>query len=86
MNFRKKKWLICASYNPHKSKISNHLHHSGKGIDSYIRNYDNILLLRDFYSEFSETCLHDFCDMYNHHRNRNFQFLQTGGHSLKSLL
>ena len=41
INLRKKKWLICASYNPHKSNISNHLHHLGKGLDNYIGNYDN---------------------------------------------
>ena len=65
INFRKKKWLICASYNPHKSTISNHLHHLGKGLDNYIGNYDNILLLGHFNSEFSEPCLNDFCDIYN---------------------
>ena len=65
INFRKKKWLICASYNPHKSYISNHLHHLIKGLESYIGNYDNILLLGDFNSEFSEPCLNDFCDIYN---------------------
>ena len=65
INFRKKKWLICASYSPHKSKISNHLHHSGKGLDHYMGNYDNILLLGDFNSEFSEPCLNRFCDIYN---------------------
>ena len=65
INFRKKKWLICASYNPHKSTISNHLHHLGKGLDNYIGNYDNILLLGHFNSEFSEPCLNDFCTIYN---------------------
>ena len=65
INFRKKKWLICVSYNPHKSNISNHLHHLSKGLDNYIRNYDNILLLGDFNSEFLEPCLNDFCDIYN---------------------
>ena len=65
INFRKKKWLICASYNPHKGNISNHLHHLSKGLDNYIGNYDNILLLGDFNSEFSEPCLNDFCDIYN---------------------
>ena len=65
INFRKKKWLIFASYNPHKSNISNHLHHLSKGLDNYIGNYDNILLLGDFNSEFSEPCLNDFCDIYN---------------------
>ena len=33
---------------------------SGKRQD----NYDNILLLGDFDSEFSEPCLNDFCDIY----------------------
>ena len=37
----------------------------GKGLDNYIGNYDNILLLGDFNSEFSEPCLNDFCDIYN---------------------
>ena len=45
INFRKKKWLICASYNPHKNDISNRL---GKSLENYIRNYNNILLLGDF--------------------------------------
>ena len=63
INFRRKKWLICASYNPHKSNISNPLHHLGKGLDNCIGNYDNILLLGDFNSEFSEPCLNDFCDI-----------------------
>ena len=41
------------------------MHHLGNGIDNYIVNYDNILLLGDFNSEFSERCLNDFCDIYN---------------------
>ena len=65
INFRKKKWLICASYDPHKSNISNHVHHLSKGLDNYIENDDNIFLLGDFNSEFSEPCLNDFCDIYN---------------------
>ena len=65
IDFRKKKWLICASNNPHKSNISNHLHHLGKGLDNYKENYDNILLLGDFNSEFSEPCFNVFCDNYN---------------------
>ena len=64
INFRKKR-LIGASYNPHKSNISNHLHHLDKGLDNYIGSYDNILLLGDFNSEFSESCLNDFCDIYS---------------------
>ena len=36
-----------------------------KGLDNSIGNYDDILLLGDFNSEFSELCLNDFCDIYN---------------------
>ena len=35
------------------------------GLDNYIGNYNNILLLGDFNLEFSEPCLNDFCDIYN---------------------
>ena len=55
INFQKKKWLIYAPCNPHKSNISNHLHHLGKCLDIYIGNYNKILLLGDFNS-----CLNDF--------------------------
>ena len=48
INFTKKKSLICESYCPQKSNMSNHLHHLGKGLDNYIEIYDNILLLGDF--------------------------------------
>ena len=65
INFRKMKCLICASYNPHKSNISNHLHHLGQGLGNCIGTCDNILLLGDFNSEFSEPCLNDFCDICN---------------------
>ena len=36
-----------------------------KVLDNYIGNYNNILLLGDFNSEFSEPCLNDFCDIFN---------------------
>ena len=65
INFRKKKWLIRASYNLDKSNISNHLHHLNKGLGNHLGNYDNILLLGDFNLEFSESYLADFCDIYN---------------------
>ena len=65
INFRKKKWLICASCSPYKSNFSNHLHHLGKCLDNYKENYDNILHLGDIYSNFSESCLNGFCDYYN---------------------
>ena len=63
VNIRKKKWLLSCSYNPHKSNISNHLHHLNKGLDVYLKSYDNILIIGDFNSEFSENCLNGFCNV-----------------------
>ena len=39
VNIRKKKWLPGCSYNPHKSNISNHLHHMNKNLDVYLKSY-----------------------------------------------
>ena len=39
--------------------------HLDKSLGNYIGHYDNILLLGDFNSEFSEPCLNNFCDIYN---------------------
>ena len=64
INFRKKKWLICASFNPHKRNISNYLHHFGKVLDSYKGNNDNVFLLGDLNSEFRE---------YKNFENDNFR-------------
>ena len=63
VHIRKKKWLLSCSYNPHKSNISNHLHHLNKGLDVYLKSYDNILIMGDFNSEFSENCLNSFCNV-----------------------
>ena len=63
VNIRKKKWLLSYSYNPHKSNISNHLHHLNKGLAVYLKSYDNILIMGDFNSEFSENYLNSFCNV-----------------------
>ena len=65
INIRKKKWLLCCLYNPHKNNISNHMHHLNKGLDVYLKNYDNLIILGDLNSELEETCLNDFCNVNN---------------------
>ena len=37
INLRKKKWLLCCSYNPTKSLISNHLKEIGNNLDLVIK-------------------------------------------------
>ena len=48
LNLRKKKWLICYCYNPHKNLINYHLQELAKGIQMDSNNYDGILLMGDF--------------------------------------
>ena len=55
LNFRKKKVLLCYSYNPHKSNISSHLISLGEILDIQMTNYDNFLIIGDFNSELSES-------------------------------
>ena len=42
MNLRKKKWLLCCSYNPHKSKIANHLKGIYKILGKLNVTYENL--------------------------------------------
>ena len=48
---RKKKWLLCSSYNPHKSDITNHLKNICKTLDKLNSTYDNLVLLGDLNAE-----------------------------------
>ena len=45
------KWLFCCSYNPNKNNISKHLNCLSKVLDTYISQYDNIMLLGDLIVE-----------------------------------
>ena len=53
IKIRKKKWLLCCSYNTHKNNISNHLHHLSKSLDVYLKHY-NLLILGDLNSELKD--------------------------------
>ena len=63
INIRKKKGLICCSYNPHKSNISNYLHHLDKGLDVYLKHYNNLLVLGDLISDLKNSCLNAFSNV-----------------------
>ena len=65
LNVRKKKWLLCCSYNPSKNSITNHLVEIGKNNDLFSSKYENFILLGDFNSEPSEQPMSDFCHVYN---------------------
>ena len=49
--FKKEEWLLCCSYNPHKSNIANYLENICKTLDKLNSTYDNLVLLGDFNAE-----------------------------------
>ena len=65
LNLRKKKILMCCSYNPAKSNISSHLSMVGRSLDSYMSSYDNFFVIGDLNSEISEMAMSEFCETYN---------------------
>ena len=66
IDIRKKKWLFCCSLNPNKNNISKHLHCLSKCLNTYISQYDNIMLIMgDLSGESSDPILNDFCNIYN---------------------
>ena len=65
LNLRKQKWLIICNYNPHKTRIKEHLESISKEIESHSSKYDNFLLLGDFNSEPTEEAMKSFCQIYN---------------------
>ena len=64
LNFRRKKWLVCCSYNPQKSNITKHLDAIGKNLDLYSSRWENYLLSGDFNAEPSENAVIEFCKVY----------------------
>ena len=64
LNLRKKQWLICSCYNPHKNLINYHLQELAKGIQIYSNNYHELLLMGDFNAEVSETSFYSFCELH----------------------
>ena len=64
IDLRKKKWLDCCSYNPHKSSISTHIDFLRRERNLRSSNYENFILLGGFISEMTDTNLKDICNLY----------------------
>ena len=65
LNLRKKKRLLCCTYNPSRSFISHHLSTIGNNIDLLLTNYENFFLMGDLNVEGHNGFLKEFCDLYN---------------------
>ena len=65
LNLRKKKWLLCRPYNPHKSFISRYFCRRRKHLDTPLTKYDNFFLMGDFNVDKIDGSLIDFLSLYN---------------------
>ena len=65
INLRKKKWLLCCSYNPRKVNIVDHLKNICKTLDKLSTTYDSLVLLGDFNAEHEEESIAEFLNLYN---------------------
>ena len=65
LNLRRKKLLLCCSYDPKYSQISHNLREIGQDLDVLTPKYDNIILMGDFNAEPADTVVSDFCEIYN---------------------
>ena len=64
LNFRKKKWLLCCTYNPNRNNISNHLDLLRRSLDLYSAEYEHFIIVGDFNTEVTQTSMKVFCDSY----------------------
>ena len=65
LNIRKKKWLLCCSYNPNKTFNTKNLAEIAKNQDLFSSKYNNFILLGDFNSEPREQPMRDFWHVFN---------------------
>ena len=54
IDLKENKLLICCSYNSNRTFASNHPDHIAKGINTYSKKYEKVLLMRDFNVAVSE--------------------------------
>ena len=65
VNFRKKKWLLCVSNNPHSNTIDSHLGSLTRSLALYSWTYDNYIVVDNFNEEVDDTAMSDFSNKFD---------------------
>ena len=65
INFQKKKWLLCCSYNPNENTIKSHIEILHKGLALYSSKFENSIILGDFNVGMNNSDMTVFCDTYD---------------------
>ena len=64
-NLRSKTWLLSCSYILNFTLLNNHVQNTSRGLDFYLLEYDNFIVLGDFNAETSNPTISEFCATYN---------------------
>ena len=65
LNFRKKNWLLCCTYNPNRNIITNHLDALKRSLDPYSTKYDDLMVIGDLNAEINLECMKLFGETYD---------------------
>ena len=65
IDLRKKKWLLCGTYNPHRSNVGNHLDSLSKNLALYSSAYDNYIVIGNFNVDADSKEMSSFCDTFD---------------------
>ena len=65
LNFCKKNWLLCCTYNPNRNIITNDLDALKRSLDPYSTKYDNLMVIGDLNAEINLECMKLFCETYD---------------------
>lgn len=65
INMRKRKWLIIGTYKPSSQSDSLFLENLSNNLFTYLKDYDNMILLGDFNMTPKNTNLTHFIDSFN---------------------
>ena len=66
IRLRKKKWLLCSSYNPKKNLIDDHLNCIGGNLDSQLEQYESFILMGNFNVEPNDATMKTFYQIYGY--------------------
>ena len=65
INLRKKKRLLCGSYNPNRDNIGNDLDSLSRNLALYSSTYENYIIIGDFNIEADSKEMSSFCDTFD---------------------
>ena len=65
LNFRKKKCLLCCTYNTNRNNTSNYLNVLRRSLDFYSANYENLIITGDLDNEKNQEYMKRFVETYS---------------------